>query len=63
MPVNEWPALESWPDLIAAARAFDREGWSKWRTSGAAARAARVTGSVVRRHKAVTPYMSNIEKG
>lgn len=30
---------------------------------GRCCRAARVTGAVVRRHKAVTPYMFNIEKG
>ncbi|MCJ0950517.1 hypothetical protein F6X56_01810 (plasmid) [Rhodococcus erythropolis] len=50
--LKEWPALESWPDLITQAQALDREGWSKWRTSGAAARAARVIESVARRHKA-----------
>lgn len=50
--LKEWPALESWPDLITQAQALDRDGWSKWRTSGAAARAARVIESVARRHKA-----------
>ncbi|WP_261949331.1 glycosyltransferase [Rhodococcus sp. T9N] len=50
--LKEWPALESWPDLITQAQALDREGWSKWRTTGAADRAARVIESVAIRHTA-----------
>lgn len=37
-----WPAPQQWPDLIARARAFDPARWEQWRTSGSAARAARI---------------------
>lgn len=38
----EWPDLERWPELIERARRTDPAQWARWRTSGAAARAAAI---------------------
>ena len=47
--IDDWPDLHAWPALIAAARALEPDRWSRWQTTGAAARAARAVADVAYR--------------
>ena len=40
--VSHWPSVTAWPDLIETALARGGQRWTRWRTAGAAARAAAV---------------------
>ncbi|WP_092808339.1 glycosyltransferase [Rhodococcus globerulus] len=44
-----WPVADRWPSLIAEASAIGGYGWSSWRTTGAADRAAAVIEMVAER--------------
>ena len=44
---EHWPEGDQWPGLLARALAVGGSGWQRWRTDGAAQRAARVIQAVV----------------
>ncbi|TFV91068.1 glycosyltransferase [Blastococcus sp. CT_GayMR16] len=47
---GHWPEDHQWPDLLARALVVGGSGWQRWRTDGAAERAARVIGAVAGQH-------------
>jgi hypothetical protein len=47
--IDDWPDLDAWPALITAARALEPKHWTRWQTTGAAARAAQVVADVADR--------------
>jgi hypothetical protein len=48
----DWPANHEWPDLLDRARSACSTKWRRWRTCGAATRAAEVIDRVASRHDA-----------
>jgi hypothetical protein len=50
---GDWPRSDDWEALIARAMAIDVQGWLRWRTDGAAARAAAVVDEVASRRRPV----------
>lgn len=48
--VTHWPQPRSWPALLGAASVHDRRRWERWRTRGAALRAAQTIERVADRH-------------
>jgi hypothetical protein len=51
---QSWPDVRAWPGLISQALASDRERWTRWRVSGAAARAARAIEVTARQYATVS---------
>lgn len=49
--LQQWPALDAWPGLISRANALDQASWNKWRSPGAARRAARIIESVAKQYQ------------
>ena len=47
--IDDWPDLDAWPALIAAARALEPDRWTRWQTAGSAARAAQAVARVADR--------------
>ena len=52
---HRWPELPEWPDLIDRARACGAQGWNRWRTKGAAPRAATAIARVAAHHAQRSP--------
>ena len=46
----DWPNSRAWPRLIRQAQAADPNNWERWRTKGAAARAAEAIETTARRY-------------
>lgn len=48
--LEDWPDLGAWPSLFEAAGALETDGWRRWQTAGAAARAADTVAAIAQGH-------------